>query len=288
MAIVKEKYDGLRQNIVPGKREYDCTFLCRGYTPVASFPSYFRWNSKNASDPFARLTGLGDTRQVGPDLFEVTAHYSTLPYDHRQREADVDPPENPLSRPVRRRWSTGYLEHYPPFDLSATPQAFCVSTGEPIRGGVPVKIPYLIRQYVRNEPFFDEEDCLEKIWTMDATKKKLCTRYEGSETYEDNGVKFVEVTYEFWEVGGTRTWDEQRLDAGSYWLVTVGEGEEAERKPAFLEDAGGAKVFADGAIPLDGAGGRLSDAAIQAREFKWNNFQIFAISNFTQFGLEGL
>ena len=284
MSIVKEKYDGLSMNTTREKREYSCTYICRGVTSTSEFPSYFRWECKGMSDPFARLVGIGDTRQIGPDMFEVTAQYSTSPADQREKQADKDPVENPLARPVRRRWSTGSMEHYPPADLSTPPKAFSMSTGEPIRGGIPVKIPYIVKHYIRNEAYFDEDDCLTKIWTTDSTRKILCARYDGSETYEDNGISFVEVTYEFWKLGGSRTWDELRLDAGSYWMEGTGEN----RKPKYLEDAAGVKAFADGAIMLDGAGGRLSQEDIAAGNFHWNTFRVFGVANFSSFGLSGL
>lgn len=286
MSIVKEKFDGLRQNITPDRREYSCTYICRGVTAASSFPASFRWECQNLSDPFARLVGLGEPRQLSADLCEITANYSTLPADLRKRASEKDQPANPLARRVRRRWSTGYLENYPPADLSAAPKAFCVSTGEPIRGGVPVKIPYLVKHYVRNEAYFNPTDCLGKIWHMDSTRKILCARYDGSEEYEDNGVAFVEVNYEFWclESGGTKTWDELRLDAGSYWL----EYEEGEWKVKYLEDKDGVKSFADGSIPLDGAKGRLTQVQIDLGAFKWNTFQVYGIADFSSLGLTGL
>jgi hypothetical protein len=257
---------------------------------TADYPAYMRWDTLSVVDPYARLIGLGSPRQMNADLFEDDASYSTLTSDSKQRSADKDPPANPLARPVRRRWSIGYIEFYPPVDFSSPPKAFVVSTGEPIRGGIPVKIPYLIKHYVRNEAWFNESAALEMAWSMDSSKKILCTKFEGSEEFEDKGtgVKFVEVAYELWCLGSLElfTWDEKRLDAGSYW-VDYDEGHDIYW-PCYLEDKHGTKSYADGAIPLDGDGGKLSQEDIDAGNFHWNTFVVNRTVDFSSLGLPGI
>ncbi len=276
MPIEKEKFDGLRENITAEKREYHCTYICRGVVNTNEFPSSFEWKCKNLSDPFARLISVESTRQLSAELHEMTAHYSTLPADSTQRESNRDQVPNPLARPVRRRWTTGYIETYPQRDLDN--KAIVAANNEPIRGGIPIKVPYLVKHYTRNEAFFNEAAAMATIWAMNAAKTIVCTKFDGSEQLVDQqtNISYVEVTYEFWQAVGSNTWDERRMNAGSYWLE--------DGKPKYLEDAEGVKSYADGAILLKADGSQLP----QGSSPNWLTFRTFRIANLASLGLPGI
>jgi hypothetical protein len=284
MATIREKFDGLKPHFTAETRTYDCTYLVRGIWASSDFPPCLTWHSKGLVDPYARLLCVDNHRQLNATLSEVDAHYSTLPSESAKKRSNVEQPPNPLARPVKRRWSTGYIEQYPPADLVG--KRFTVSTGEPIRGGVPIKIPYLVKHYTRNEAFFNEIACLSMIWGMDSTKQILCARFEGSEEYldEGTGISFVEVSYEFWCLGESVTWEDKRLDAGSYWLEADGD----KWKVKYLEDKDGTKAYADGAILLNKAKGKLSDEDIDAGIFHWNTFLVNHVVDFSSLGLPGV
>jgi hypothetical protein len=292
--IIKEKFDGLRENFDAEKREYFCTYICKGIAYGNQFSPYFRWDCKGRVDIFARMVGVVASHQLNADWFEVEVHYSTKPDDLTQKSKDKDQPENPLARPVRRRWWIGYTEMFPPADLNKKP--FTVCTGEPIQGGVPVKIPYLVKNYIRNEAIFPESTALEMCWAMDSSKKILCAKFDGSEELVDltTGIKFVEVTYEFWCLGdwklyGTEpfTWEDKRIEAGSYWLQV--DSKDRKLKPKYLEDAVGTKSYANGAILLNPiTQGKLSQDEINEGHFYWINFQTHRIVDFSSLNLPGI
>ena len=275
MGKIKEKFDGLKQNFTAEKREYRCTYLVNGIVSIADFPSYFRWDCKGLSDPYARITGLDNSRQLGPTKSEMTATYSTLPASNRQSKANRNQPANPLARAIKRRWSSGYIEIINPTDLDG--KAYCASSGQPFSGGLPIRVPYAIKTYIRNEPWYRSEVALDYIWHTDSNRRTLCTKLDGSEEFIDanSNVAYVEVTYEFWclKSDSTIRWEQRTLDAGSFYLDTNG-------KKQFLKDDGGTKAAIDGGILLDGSGHEGS-----ASSPKYRTFRTFEIANFGQLGL---
>jgi hypothetical protein len=275
MATIKEAFDGMRQNKTANGTEYSVRYLVKGYALVSEFPQSFTW--QGASNPFARLTGISGERQLGPDYYEITANYSTLPRDSQQRKADQEQPANPLLRAVRRSWSSGYLEVFRQEDLDGV--KYCASNLQPFSGGLSIRIPYLIKKYVRNEAYFNESEAMGCLWHTNASKLTLCARYDGGEELIDNNVAFVEVSYEFWCLKPTAIvkWEDKVLDAGSFYL-------DADKKPVYLEDASGTKSYADGAILLDGTGKKLADDAPPV----WLTFRNYDVTSFASLGLPGV
>jgi len=278
MATIKEKFDGLRQHFTADARTYDCTYTVNGVAAQTDFPATFLWQCKGLSDPFARIVGIGNTVQIGPDRFEITVNYSTSPADTAQKQSQKDPPANPLARPVVRRWGTGYVERLEDHDLDN--KLYMASNDEPYPDGLPIRFPYLILSYQRNEASFNETSCLASIWRMDSTKKILCTKFDGSETLEENEIPYVQVSYEFWKLdsGGTLTWDVVKLDAGTYSL-----GNGAPPKRVYPKDEDGTKALVTGAVVLDG-NGHLGDKATPV----WNTFRVNGIASLSNLQLPGI
>lgn len=281
MPIVKEKFDGLRENHSAEKKEYHCTYICRGVVNTNEFPASFEWKCKNLSDPFARLLNVESVGQLSADLHLMTAHYSTLPEDHAQRQSNQQQASNPLARPVRRRWSIGAIETYPQRDLDNKPIA--ARNEEPLRGGIPIKEPYLVLRYTRNEAFFNEAAALEMAWATNSAKTILCTKFEADEQLVDQqtSIRYVQVEYEFWKKA-SGTWDERRLNAGSYWQTYDAESDSWTNH--YLEDEGGVKAYADGAILLTELGDRLPKDGTPF----WLTFRTFRIANLASLGLPGI
>jgi hypothetical protein len=280
---IKEKFDGLRMAKDAKKREYWCTYQVHGVVMDWDFPRTFVWRCKDLADPFARMVGISAAHQVSRDVFDAEIFYSTAPDENTQRQSQEDQQENPLARPPKRSWSIGSLETYPQVDLDQKP--FCASNHEPIQQGIPVKIPYVIKRYTRNEVYFNESRAFAMAWATDSTKKILCTKFDGGEQLLDKGsrVSYVEVQYEFWCLGsGSIKWEERRLDAGSFWLAPTGPG--GSYQPAFLSDHDGVKAYATGSILLNGNGGKLAVGGTPV----WNVFRTYPIANLHSLGLPGI
>jgi hypothetical protein len=280
MATIKEAFDGMHQTQTAESREYTVKYLVKGYAAVSEFPAYFTW--QGVTDPYARLTGLTTGKQLGPMYFEITANYSTLPKDNAQKSSNKDQPANPLIRSVKRSWGTGYVEKYQPCDLDDIPYA--TSAGEAFAGGLPIRYPYLIKRYTRNEAYFSEEDAEQCIYHTDAAKLVLCTKFDGSEQMEDNGVVFVEVSYEFWCIkpSSELRWEEVALDVGSYYVVND-VGYQGHWRPVFPQDAEGQKALIPGSVFLDGAGGPGSKDTPE-----WLTFKNYETTSFASLGLPGI
>lgn len=268
MAKIKEKFDGLREHFTAESRDYDCTYIVRGVADVSEFPATFRWECKGMADSFARLVGISNTIQRSHDVFEVTLSYSTNPSTTSSRVARKDPPANPLARPVIVRWGSGYLERMEDRDLDG--KAFIASNGEAYPDGLPIRYPYLIKTITRNEPRFDEDDALCRLWHTTSSRKILCAQYDGAEEAEDNGITFVQVTYQFWKLreDGQLTWDVVKLDAGAYSL-----DDSSPPKRLYPKDSDGAKAIVTGSVILDGQGREGS-----AQTPVWNRFKVHGVT----------
>jgi hypothetical protein len=260
-----------------------------GAYSVADFPASFVWSCKGLSDEFACIIGIGNTVQTGPDRFDVTVNYSTDPSNRKKKKSKKDPAVNPLDRPVIQRWGTGYKEPVEKFDLynrgqgsPPSPGRICqASNGEPY-AGVPIRYPYLIKTFIRNESTFNETACLASVWHMDSTHKILCAKFEGSEELtEDNGTSYyVQTTYEFWKLdpSGSLTWDVVMLDAGCYsWDTST------PPKRVFPQDHDGTKSLVSDSVLLDGQGHLWTDKDHP----KSNTFQVHLVSgdDFDSLGL---
>jgi len=278
---IKEKFDGFKPNFTATARNYDCTYTFCGTATQAEFPTTLQWRCLGIVDTYARLIGISNIVQLGPNRFEATLSYSTDPASTGQHSSKKDPPFNPLARPVVRSWDIGYVERMEDRDLSGTSGIpYQASNGEPYPDGLPIRYPYLIKGYVRNEPFFNETTALGCAWHMDSTRKILCAKFTGRDEFTENGVDYVPVTYEFWKLpsGGTLTWDVVKLDCGSYSNDTS-----VPPKRIYPKDEDGTKALVTGAVVLDGTGqlGSISSPV-------WNTFQVHLIANFSSLALPGL
>jgi hypothetical protein len=289
MARIKEKFDGLRERFTSDRREYDCTYLIHGVISASDFPPSFQWKCKGMSDTFARILSIGELRQLGPDLSEVTINYSTNPNKQSKRKADQDQPANPLARTIRRSWSIGCMDLRKTADWDG--KVFKNAAGQWLRDPPACKQRYMIRRYTRNEAYFPEAAALECGYAINSSPvfgrgqwQVLCANFSGSDVMQANGTDYVEVDYEFWLLNGQKTWKEVRIDAGSYWLASSSGGP-GGGIITYPSTANGATIYGDEEVFLDATGYKLSLAAVAAGNVHTLEFRCHESSDFNMLGL---
>jgi len=289
---VKTKYAAADGEFTPDRRAYTVVYIAHTSNPLdgpqqVSFssliPVYYTYHGE--SDPYARIISVSP-KKINVNTWEVTARYSTLPYDQSSLKYYKDQSLNPLAQMVRRRSTTAFQEEFPPTDLDG--QAFRNSAGQLLQDGMAVKKPYIVRTYIRNEASFDEAVAKLCLWATNSAAifdagigQVLCAKFDGGEVQVRNDIEYVEVTYEFWILGGTpnqetgvNTWKDRKIDCGTYSL-------DGEGKRVLPVDADDAKFIQNGTVFLDGSGQELgeNDPVV------WLVFRNYTTYDFTQLGL---
>jgi len=211
-------------------------------------------------------------RQIDKTVWEVSCHYSSEHGDEEQNQ------QNPLLKPPRRSWRHVRTVTYPGKDLDDKP--FVNSAGErfgPDAAAIEEVHPVLVIE--RNEAYFDfavgkdyqNSVNSDRFYGWDPGTARLILTAD--EAWAE-GMAYAIVTYEI--EFNERGWNTPILDDGSFYLEVDDETGDKER--VYPQDKNG--IAATSRVMLDGAGGKLSQAQIDAEEFQYIDFRRFKSRRF--------
>lgn len=223
-------------------------------------------------DPTARCKSVSP-RHIEGRVWEVDVECDT--------SVDENDDENPLNEPMVRTWSSVEYDTYPYRDADGV--VIANSAGQLFRDSVSVPVAYGVLSIQRNEAEFDYRTAIGYSNKLNqagfygaAAKKVLCKPISASEQHK-NGISYASVTYTFYFADDDHDWAVDVLDHGSYYLNAAGER-------TLPEDSGGVS-FSD-TVMLDGIGGQLTQAEINAGNFRFRAFTRYRTADFGALNLE--
>jgi len=227
------------------------------------------------NDPGALCQDVAPTQNPENEMvWEVVATYSSQSGD----PAKNDP--NPMVHPPDVHWGSWAETRSLYKDFNG--KKFVTSAGQPIDPPVERRFKYPALTVVRNEQTFPV-GLVQSYW--DVTNSDVFNGWapdevkvediRGASEYAE-GQGYFRVTYELlFRQGG---WRHYQIDAGSYYLEDDGAGKNVRKIP---KDDG---IAHTNTIPLDGSGGKLSQADIDAGNFFVDEWQLFDSKPFSVFG----
>lgn len=258
------------------------------------------WNISSESAPDCLC------ENIKPELSDESnkVWYVTLSYSTKATDGDEGDQSNPTNRPERVRWGKGTMQRALLKDRTQpNAKAIVNSAGGRFAKTLMGDISYMTLTFTRNELSYPVGTALgyfeainTDVFQTAPVGTVLCKGISADwqwEQFRISGVVYHgywQTTYEFWFNPEERTfdgasllgWDEEILDEGSYYQENVS----GTYKKVIPKDKDGLLIA--GPIPLDGAGGKLSDAAIRAGQFKFLRFRTHYAKPFSALNIPAL
>lgn len=202
-----------------------------------------------------------ESRAETPCVYDVKVTYSTEPFKSDSEEQND---EDPTARPARVTWDSENAQEFTTNDKDG--KAMLNSAGDPLEPLEKDDIRWTISltKNFANIPTWvlstvncvNESDVTIAGLSFPARTVKVQRLHIG-ELQVENNIAFYEATVEL--AYKKNTWDVERLDEGFNVIAGDGKVPAADKKRITIEDDDGDFQPATEAIPLDGAGGVLSD-----------------------------
>ena len=245
---------------------------------VGIFPYQTRW----PDDPGAICISTSE-EQEEDSVWRSDIKFSTITEDPDENA------EDPLRRPPKRAWSSVEYDEFPHEDINGI--AVVNSAGQ-LYTEFAIPEAYGVLTIRRNEAVFGYEEAIKYSNKLNSKKfygagdeHVLCKPIAASEEHE-NDIDFAAVSYtfHFGDPDKEFPFAATLIDAGRYYLTNPFDEPDGVRKKALPEDTDETK-FSD-TVALDGRGGLLLQADVDAGNFKLNVFQKHKTKNFGPLNLE--